>query len=335
MFELVIKTDLSKMPKVVETNIDEVTPVIDAAIAKLNGLEVTDNKDEIVAADADAAKLRKMCDAIKRFRLDHIALWKEPMEQFESKCKAAEKRLTEAAQSITEKTAEVKDLWRERKREKCKAWFGEMLDANFTEQSEITSSKSVEAFFQHWVDPKTKGTWVNSSVHESAIRQAIQAEIDRMKATMEGVEANYANEQEEVKAKARLAMLDRFDMNDVIVAVNAWKKEQAEIAARAEEQRKRDAEKQAAMEQAKRDLAASREAEAKEQAAQAAREAASTPSAVPANNEPPEADAKVPAPAQPYLTETYRLEITGTREKLAELRRYGESIGITFKKIVD
>ena len=33
MFELVIKTDLSKMPKVVETNIDEVTPVIDAAIA--------------------------------------------------------------------------------------------------------------------------------------------------------------------------------------------------------------------------------------------------------------------------------------------------------------
>ena len=335
MFTLKILTDLSKMPKVVETNIDEVTPVIDAAIAKLDGLVVTENKEDIVAADADAAKLRKMSDAIKRFRLDHIAMWKEPMEAFETKCKTAEKRLTEAAQSITEKTAEVKDLWRERKREKCKAWFGEMLDANFTEQSEITSSKSVEAFFQHWVDPKTKGTWVNSSVHESAIRQAIQAEIDRMKATMEGVEANYANEQEEVKAKARLAMLDRFDMNDVIVAVNAWKKEQAEIAARAEEQRKRDAEKQAAMEQAKRDLADRREAEAKEQAAQAAREAASTPSAVPANNEPPEADAKVPAPAQPYLTETYRLEITGTREKLAELRRYGESIGITFKKIVD
>ena len=56
MFTLKVLTDLSTMPKVVETNIDEVTPVIDAAIAKLDGLEVTDNKDEIVAADQDAAK---------------------------------------------------------------------------------------------------------------------------------------------------------------------------------------------------------------------------------------------------------------------------------------
>ena len=149
MFELVIKTDLSKMPKVVETNIDEVTPVIDAAIAKLDGLEVTDNKDEIVAADQDAAKLRKMCDAIKRFRLDHIALWKEPMEQFETKCKASEKRLTEAAASITAKTAEVKELWRYRKREKCREWMGELLDENFTERPAITESITVEGVFQH------------------------------------------------------------------------------------------------------------------------------------------------------------------------------------------
>lgn len=318
MFELVIKTDLSKMPKVVETNIDEVTPVIDEAIAKLDGLEVTDNKDEIVAADQDAAKLRKMCDAIKRFRLDHIALWKEPMEQFETKCKAAEKRLTEAAASITAKTAEVKELWRDRKREKCKAWCAELLDSNFTERPDITASKSVEAFFQHWTDPKTKGTWVNSSVHEAAIKQAMQAEIDRMKATMEGVEANYANEPEEVKAKARLAMLERFDMNDVITAVNAWKKEQAEIAARAEAERKRQAEKDAAMEAQKSALAKKRE-----ESGQGAPAPVVKPALAP---EPPKDDAPV---------ETYRLEITGTREALTKLREYGKSLGISFKKITD
>ena len=155
MFTLKVLTDLSKMPKVVETNIDEVTPVIDAAIAKLDGLEVTDNKDEIVAADQDAAKLRKMCDAIKRFRLDHIALWKEPMEQFETKCKAAEKRLTEAAASITAKTAEVKDLWRERKREQCNGWLNEMMDANFPDDKEIVCSASVQRFYENWVNPKT------------------------------------------------------------------------------------------------------------------------------------------------------------------------------------
>ena len=323
MFELVIKTDLSKMPKVVETNIDEVTPVIDAAIAKLDGLEVTDNKDEIVAADQDAAKLRKMCDAIKRFRLDHIALWKEPMEQFETKCKAAEKRLTEAAASITAKTAEVKELWRDRKREQCKEWFAELLDANFTERPDITASKSVEGFFQHWTDPKTKGTWVNSSVHEAAIKQAMQAEIDRMKATMEGVEANYANEPEEVKAKARLAMLERFDMNDVITAVNAWKKEQAEIAARAEAERKRQAEKDAAMEAQKAALAAK-----SEQAAQISPE---PPKAEPPKAEPPKAE----QPKDDAQVETYRLEITGTREALTKLREYGKSLGISFKKITD
>ena len=318
MFELVIKTDLSKMPKVVETNIDEVTPVIDAAIAKLDGLEVTDNKDEIVAADQDAAKLRKMCDAIKRFRLDHIALWKEPMEQFETKCKAAEKRLTEAAASITAKTAEVKDLWRERKREQCNGWLNEMMDANFPDDKEIVCSASVQRFYENWVNPKTKGTWVNSSVHESAIRQTIQAEIDRMKATMEGVEANYANEPEEVKAKARLAMLERFDMNDVITAVNAWKKEQSEIAASAEAERKRQDEKDAAMEAQKAALAAKRE--------QAAQMAPEPPKAEPPKAEPPKDDAQV---------ETYRLEITGTREALTKLREYGKSLGIVFKKITD
>ena len=312
MFELVIKTDLSKMPKVVETNIDEVTPVIDAAIAKLDGLEVTDNKDEILAADQDAAKLRKMCDAIKRFRLDHIALWKEPMEQFETKCKAAEKRLTESAASITAKTAEVKDLWRERKREQCAVWWKELLETNFAGKGDVIGSVSARSFFDNWTNPKTKGTWVNSSVHEASIKQAMQAEIDRMKATMEGVEANYANEPEEVKAKARLAMLERFDMNDVITAVNAWKKEQAEIAARAEAERKRQAEKDAAME-AQAALAAKRE-----QAAQISPE--------PPKAEPPKDDAQV---------ETYRLKITGTREALTKLREYGESLGISFKKITD
>ena len=102
-------------------------------------------------------------------------------------------------------------------------------------------------------------------------------------------------------------------MNDVITAVNAWKKEQAEIAARAEAERKRQAEKDAAMEAQKAALAAKRE-----QAAQIEPE--------PQKAEPPKDDAQV---------ETYRLEITGTREALTKLREYGKSLGIVFKKITD
>ena len=100
MFELKILTDLSTMPKRVETNIDEVEPIIKSAIARVEGLVVTEKKEDILAADADAAKLTKMAKAIQRFRIDHIALWKEPMEAFEAKCKDAEKRLTEAEQKV-------------------------------------------------------------------------------------------------------------------------------------------------------------------------------------------------------------------------------------------
>lgn len=339
-FELKIITDLSMMPKVVETNIDEVKPVIDAAIAKLDGLVVTDNKDDIIAADADAAKLRKMSDAIKRFRLDHIALWKTPMEDFETKCKAAEKRLTEAATSITAKTGEVKELWRNRKREKYQKLWAEKVAEAFDEH--IQSCDHVSEFFKHWTDPKTKGTWVNSSVSESSVVAAMDAEIERMKQGVEAVKANYGEQSEEVQAKARYALYKAFDLNDVICEVNRWKAEQKAIAEAAEAERKRQAEKQAAMEQAKRDLAARRaaeeanrvvEAEAAARGAEAAAAPAQTPTA--------------PAPAEAQDTqsgasdgkgdaapvETYRLAVTGTREALMNMKAYGLKLGIAFKNL--
>lgn len=318
MFELKILTDLTAMPKVVETNIDEVTPVIEAAIAKTKGLEVTDNKDEIVAADADAAKLRKMSDAIKRFRLDHIALWKEPMEAFETKCKAAEKKLTEAATAITAKTGEVKELWRQRKRDKYAKLWDEKLAEAFGQGSEVASCKSAKDFYALWTDAKTKGTWVNSSVSESSVVAAMDAEIKRMQDTLAAFDTNYADRPVEVRARAMNALLARFDMNDVIQAVANWEREQAEVAARAEAERKRQAEKDAAMEAQKKALAAKRE--------QAGQVAPATVAASPA----------APAPsaqAAEAAKETYRLEVTGTREALMKMKEYGLALGIAFKNL--
>lgn len=333
MFELKIITDLSTMPKVVETNIDEVKPVIDAAIAKLDGLVVTDNKDDIIAADADAAKLRKMSDAIKRFRLDHIALWKTPMEDFETKCKAAEKRLTEAATSITAKTGEVKELWRNRKREKYQKLWAEKVAEAFDER--IQRCDHVSDFFKHWTDPKTKGTWVNSSVSESSVVAAMDAEIERMKQGVEAVKANYGDQSEEVQAKARYALYKAFDLNDVICEVNRWKAEQKAIAEAAEAERKLQAEKRAAMEQARRDLAARRAAEEANRVVEAEAAAApsqTTPAPAPVeaqDNQSGASDGK--GDAAPV--ETYRLAVTGTREALMKMKEYGLKLGIAFKNL--
>lgn len=316
-FELKILTDLSAMPKVVETNIDEVQPVIDAAIAKLKGLEVTDNKADIVAADEDTAKLRKMRDAIKRFRIDHMALWKEPLADFERKCKECEAKLDNAATEIANKTNEVKDLWRSRKREKCAKLWQDKLDEAF-DNAEIKAAPHFKAFFDYWCEPKTKGTWVNSSVSMATVESAMVAEIERVKGVIEATMANYANENEEVKAKAVLALRERFDIADVIKVVNDWKREQAEIAARAERERQLKAEREEALKAA----AAAKEA-AKEVAAPQGGQGAPVPIAKPTPNDNGVSD----------KIETYRLEIKGTRSALIELRQFGLAHGITFTKI--
>jgi hypothetical protein len=318
MFELKILTDLSTMPKRVETNIDEVEPIIKEAIARVDGLVVTDKREDIIAADGDAAKLTKMAKAIQRFRIDHIALWKEPMEAFETKCKDAEKRLTEAADTLRTKTSEVKDMWRAKKRDLCAGVWERKLAEAFKDE-DVLGSEAAKAFFALWTNPKTKGTWVNSSVDIREVEEAMDAEIERMKGVLQTVAANYENADDDVKMKARKVALATFDVNAVIAEVNAWVKERDE------------------MEKVKAALAAKREAQAATASSAASApvptptptpEAVTTPPTAPQNNAPAE-----PVSGASDEIETYNLQITGNRKALIALRQYGEKIGITFKKI--
>lgn len=318
MFELKILTDLSTMPKRVETNIDEVEPIIKSAIARVEGLVVTEKKEDILAADADAAKLTKMAKAIQRFRIDHIALWKEPMEAFEAKCKDAEKRLTEAADTLRTKTSEVKDMWREKKRQLCAGVWAAKLAEAFAGEKDVQESAAARAYFDLWTNPKTKGTWVNSSVDIRAVEEAMDEEVELIRRVLDAVAANYANADDEVKMKARKSALASFDMNAVIAEVNAYVAEREE------------------MERAKAELAAKRQAQAA-QAAQAAANPVPAASATPTPPNPPTPQADAPAtpaaaPASDAV-ETYRLAVTGKRSALIALRQYGQKLGITFKNL--
>ena len=314
MFELKILTDISTMPKRVETNINEVEPVIQSAIARVEGLVVTDSKEDIIAADADAAKLTKMANAIKRFRIDHIALWKEPMEAFETKCKDAEKRLTEAAETLRTKTSEVKDVWREKKRQLCAGIWAAKLAEAFPRDKDVHNCAAARAFFDLWTNPKTKGTWVNSSLDIRVIEEAMEAEIERMKGVLQAVEANYASADDEVRMKARKATLASFDMNAVVAEVNAWVAERDE------------------MEKAKAALAARRAASASHEAPKSVPAESAAPAPTPAP--PPQADAPAsPAAASGEKVETYRLAVTGTRSALIALRNFGIEHGIAFENL--
>lgn len=315
MFELKILTDLSTMPKRVETNIDEVEPIINEAIARVDGLVVTEKKEDILAADADAAKLTKMAYAIKRFRIDHIALWKEPMEAFETKCKDAEKRLTEAADTLRTKTSEVKDMWREKKRQLCAGVWAAKLAEAFAGEKDVQESAAASAYFDLWTNPKTKGTWVNSSVDIRDVEAAMDEEVGLIRRVIDAVAANYANADDEVKMKARKAALASFDMNAVIAEVNAYVAEREE------------------MERAKAELAAKRQAQAAQAAANPAPAASATPTTPVSTT--PQADAPASPAAAPAseAVETYRLAVTGKRSALIAMRQYGQKLGITFKNL--
>ena len=315
MFELKILTDLSTIPKRVETNIDEVEPIIKNAIARVEGLVVTDRKEDILSADADAAKLTKMAYAIKRFRIDHIALWKEPMEAFETKCKDAEKRLTEAADTLRTKTSEVKDMWREKKRQLCAGVWAAKLAEAFAGEKDVQESAAARAYFDLWTNPKTKGTWVNSSVDIRDVEAAMDEEVELIRRVLDAVAANYANADDEVKMKARKAALASFDMNAVIAEVNAYVAERGE------------------MESAKAALAAKRQAQAAHAAANPDPAASATPTTPVSQT--PQADAHA-TPAAAHASdavETYRLAVTGKRSALIALRQYGQKLGITFKNL--
>lgn len=312
MFELKILTDLSTIPKRVETNIDEVEPIIKNAIARVEGLVVTDRKEDILSADADAAKLTKMAYAIKRFRIDHIALWKEPMEAFESKCKDAEKRLTEAADTLRTKTSEVKDMWRAKKRELCASVWERKLAEAFDGEKDVQESAAARAYFDLWTNPKTKGTWVNSSVDIRDVEAAMDEEVELIRRVLDAVAANYANADDEVKMKARKAALASFDMNAVIADVNAYVAEREE------------------MERAKAELAAKRQAQAAANPAPAASATPTTPVSQTTQADAPATPAAAPASD---AVETYRLAVTGKRSALIALRQYGQKLGITFKNL--
>ena len=71
MFEPIIKTDISVLPKKIETNLDELEAVIKEKEEFARSLVVNvDSEEELVKADADAALLTKMEKRISRFRID-------------------------------------------------------------------------------------------------------------------------------------------------------------------------------------------------------------------------------------------------------------------------
>jgi len=297
MFSLIMKTDLSNLPKVVETNIDDIAPIIAEKLDKVKGLVVDDAG--LSAAKADAAEFRKMADRIGTFRKDHIKLWKDPMLAFETKCKDYEKRLTDAARELTDKCNEITDARKAEKRKQMWDLVKAGIDSKLPDASvrDMHDSPFWQRWFDEQTDPKTKGCWLNTTVPiETAYNEAV-AVCERVLNDLEVIKANYGAKDQETKRKAYLTFCQSFDLATTLKAVADWEAERVALAAARAEDEKRKA----------------KEAEA--------------PAPAPAPVTPAKVEAKPDEVAKTWL-----VRVTGKCSQVKAVIQYAHSLGVEVEK---
>lgn len=340
-FELKLTKEVA-IPGEISTNIGELDKLIAEKEDLAKSLVVTDDLTQVDAADKDAAEIGKMEKQLSRFRIDFIKKWKKPVEAFEIACKGYEKRLNAAAALLRTKTAEVKTGWKLKRRETYNGvWLGLIAERNFDER--VAGSGHFERFFGYWTSDITTGNWLNKSATDEKIRAAMKTELDRVAEVVKTVRETYSGEDIDIRSKAEMEMVVAFCLEDVIKAVNAYKHELAELAARkaeAEAKAKAEAEAKArAEEEAKARLAAKREAEARAQAEADARNQADAAQHGEPVQAAPVATTTAPASTQaapsPKAEPTYKLTLTFTGSLAAfnDLKKYLETSTLTNEKV--
>ena len=308
-FEIKVAEGL-KIPEEIETNISELDTFIKEKEDIANSLVVTNDMAQIEAADKDAAEIGKMEKALARFRIDFIKKWKAPVEHFETTCKGYEKRLNVAAANLRTKTAEVKQIAINKKRDDLREIFDKLIAEKLPEN--VRSSRHFDNYFTLWTAPTTVGNWLNKSATIEKVRSLMESELDRVITVINAVAETYANDSEEKKEKARLVMLEEFDLSKIVTAVNAWQTEQNKLRQAREEAERKQREEE---ERRKRE-----EAEKNNPPKSASAE-------IRPSSDPAETPAEVPAVFRLTLT------FTATAAKLRELRSYIDQNGIKYEKV--
>lgn len=308
MFEPKIITDTSMLPKSIETNLDELEPIIAERCNLANSLVVSpDSIEECEKADADATLLTKLGERIKRCRIDWTSSWQSPFEGVIAKCKDYEARLADAAKNLREKSSIGKERVKAVKRGKLlSVWQGKVAMTG-----DIAEASYFDLYFNTMTDAKTKGNWLNKTAKEEAAYKQMDDELARCAAANATMLSMMTGKPAGTVQVARDTLFKHFDLTEVAQAVARYE-EQQERVRQAEEAAK------ARLEERRRMMA----------------EQPAAPAPAPVE-QPPEntRHASRASVTESVPLETYRLAVTGTRAALAELRKWGEAHGISFRNL--
>lgn len=300
MQQLKVITDLSVLPKQIESNYEAVKAELEASLEKYDGLVVTD--ENIVEMKNTRAEINKGIAIIKQCGTETKSKLLAPFLPFDEKVKELVKLAEEKSTALDVQIKEIEARKRAEREKKYRDYAAEAA-AKVLKDDLFTSSPYVTGL----VDRNPK--WMNASTSEKSVKREIDAFMAACAETIANVRTKYAGDYEVIKVKAEKFIVDptvNFDYGRVIDKVDTFKKEQEELA----EAQRRDEERRRAEETAREEA---RKAKEKADADARARRAAQVSGG---QGAPVSAVRPSAAPTQPAATpekpaETHELPPTG------------------------
>lgn len=303
MMELTFQHNIEELPAMLAFNYDELKEGLQNYLSRFEGLVVTE--DMIKSAEADRAAINKTRDAIKRARID---IKKRAFDAFEQKAKELETMCDKASEGIAVQLRQFEQKRQEEKQKAVREIVAEVINRTCADDVPMAQSDYWRNFCNsNW--NRSKGAWKNSGTSLDSIQKELEAEVARVQKDAETLQSFVESEPIDIRTVAHDRFYAAFNLAETLDYLKGYKEEQKRIAAAK------------AVEDA-------RKAELAKQEAERTPEPTSTPTETPQTHENAPTDAQAGAGM-----ETYRLEVTGTREALTRLKAYGTQLGITFKNL--
>lgn len=303
MMELTFQHNIEELPAMLAFNYDELKEGLQNYLSRFEGLVVTE--DMIKSAEADRAAINKTRDAIKRARID---IKKRAFDAFEQKAKELETMCDKASEGIAVQLRQFEQKRQEEKQKAVREIVAEVINRTCADDVPMAQSDYWRNFCNsNW--NRSKGAWKSSGTSLDSIQKELEAEVARVQKDAETLQSFVESEPIDIRTVAHDRFYAAFNLAETLDYLKGYKEEQKRIAAAK------------AVEDA-------RKAELAKQEAERTPEPTLTPTDAPQTHENAPTDAQAGA-----SKETYRLEVTGTREALTRLKAYGTQLGITFKNL--
>lgn len=303
MMELTFRHNIEELPAMLAFNYDELKEGLQNYLSRFEGLVVTE--DMIKSAEADRAAINKTRDAIKRARID---IKKRAFDAFEQKAKELETMCDKASEGIAVQLRQFEQKRQEEKQKAVREIVAEVINRTCADDVPMAQSDYWRNFCNaNW--NRSKGAWKNSGTSLDSIQKELEAEVARVQKDAETLQSFVESEPIDIRTVAHDRFYAAFNLAETLDYLKGYKEEQKRIAAAkaAEDARKAELAKQ---------------------------EAERTPEPTPTPTDAQQTHENAPTDARAGESkETYRLEVTGTREALTRLKAYGTQLGITFKNL--